>query len=318
MSIQPERFSPQAYEQQESYLSLHKKDLQDIFEILNMEWVDDLDFIVKQTQPWAKGDHNSPENSVNVSSEQEIELRSIFESLDLVREVPIEPGEYDHIIVLGAMQRANNARMSFLKKQLDSGMVNLKEDGVISLWAGQRIIDSEKEKLIIERDVTELEDVKKVTPGWLKKDVLSETDVLRLAASRTLGKLARIKVSLDMERPDLIDRYTFRTDNGQMVRLLHTESVHRPQGMPRHTTAACAKHWIETEDVSDGARVAFVSSQPYIRRTTNDVSLVFSSLGRSDIKLISGGPAAYEDVKLHLFFGEIARNLYSEKNNFDQ
>lgn len=58
-------------------------------------------------------------------------------------------------------------------------------------------------------------------------------------------------------------------------------------------------------------RVLFVTSNPYVQRTTKDVERVLREAGMGSVELVGCGPAAYDDAPTSLFFGELARLLWT-------
>jgi hypothetical protein len=110
-----------------------------------------------------------------------------------------------------------------------------------------------------------------------------------------------------------ISRYDFAQPATDMrVEVINAQTVERPMGDPRHTTEQCAKEWLQTDPPAEHARVLFVTSNPYIRRTTLVVNNLIEQAGRNDIQLFSCGPAAYKESQPQLFMGEAGRLIYED------
>ncbi|MEO5627511.1 MAG: hypothetical protein ABIQ89_01325 [Candidatus Saccharimonadales bacterium] len=305
----------------ESFFDTFQPELEELFTILDSQsqWSDNLADIVEDTQPWVKGDHFSPESPAKLDNDQSAAAKEIYTKMGLVEAVPIPEGEYDQIIVLGGMQRANELRLSFLKDALQSESVSLKADGGIILWGGRRPLNKQLETWFVHKAKADIDDQPLAgTDPWFNamrhnRPSLSETELMRLAGLHNLGNLSLHRAHLRFGSATVpISRYELLGDHYDIT-LLNTPAVQRPQGEPRHTTEACAQQWLEDVPPPDNARVAFVSSNPYIRRTARVVSEVLSQNGRQDVRLVAAGPAAYPDSnKDYLFLGEIARNLYED------
>lgn len=307
-------------DQSELFFEQHRNELKDLFRVLGMEdkWSDNLDELVDITKPWVQGDHFKPTLRTVLSGDAELEARSLYQAMGLIDERSLPTGHYDQVIVLGGTQRANNLRLSFLAESLQRSDINLR--GSIVVWGGQRDIFPELEVALMRDSLKKTEE--DVHPArnnaWLRAlkergaEPRDETELLRLAALHRLGDLSlrRLRIRLNTADP-LISHYEFVTPDYELT-LLHTPAVHRPQGEPRHTTEACAKEWLKHAPPSYQARVAFISGNPYMERTSRVVEQTIQAAGRTDISIIPVGPAAYPDAKDYLFLGEIARNLYED------
>jgi hypothetical protein len=284
--------------------------------------VDDPEALLAATQPLVRGDHHNPAHKIRLTGDAAVEARGYYGQMELVDERPFSAGKCHRIIVLGAMQRANVLRTSFLAEQLARDDVVLHPGGSIDLWAGPRPLNDLDRQFIDPQVVANLRAesrdawAENIDPEELPNK--TETESLRLAAVTGLGVLTVSRIDLNLAssygalppRPVVRD-WRMRSSYGR-VNLLNTAAVVRPQGEPRHTTEACAEHWIGDSDIPHNARVVLVSGNPYIERTTRVVQTVLNRHGRSDVELVGVGPAAYPDAGDHLFLGEIARNIYED------
>lgn len=305
-----------------TFFELYQPEIQELFDVLGMERtaVANLPQAVEATQPWVEGDHFTPKYKTVLEGDQAARALEVYERMGLVDEQLLPHGEYDQLIVLGGTQRANNERINFLKQQLADGA---KVNGPIILWGGERSRDVEREAAELGKNIANLSDSNHSATQnpWLevqrsnKALPENETELLRIAALQLLGNLPLkkmyIRLDTEVSGQPLISRYEFDY-NGQRLILMHTAAVARPQGEPRHTTEACAREWLEALPPKTNARVAFVTGNPYIRRTAQVVQKVLAEQGRMDIELIACGPAAYDNARDYLFLGEIGRNLYED------
>jgi hypothetical protein len=297
----------------------HRPELTELFSILGVKEQagETLAGMVKVTQPWVKGDHFTPENREQINAQTAEKARGLYTKMGLVESTPIPSGQYDQVIVLGGMQRANELRLGFLEQALRSGGINVADDGQILLWGGQRPINNELEKPYVDQAQTDIAkgDHQAQDNPWLKafwggQFEVSETELIRLAALHNLGELSLKRLHLRLGSAAVpISHYEFSSG----ITLLNTPAVVRPHGESRHTTEACAQDWLEIKPPKLNAKVAFVTGNPYTRRTARVVKSVLDKNGRQDVRLVAGGPGAYPDTdKDYLFLGEIARNLYED------
>lgn len=308
-----------------SFYGQNQESLDGLFSLLELEPPRSLREAVAFTQSWVRGDHAEPEAMPEVPMEKDALARDLYEQMGLVNDQPLPRGEYDQIIVLGAMQRANNARLKFLQESLENG-AELAEGGQIIMWGGPRPIHEKIERPIIDQQLAQTTGL---SNPWLQDvasgevSVNTETDGLRLAASGLFN--ARRKPSVyfrlgSKEHP--IQRYTLESDIGEIV-LLNGEPVGREHGGSRHTTESCAEEWLADSGMKSdayhqlsprqGARVAFLTHNPHIIRTARDVQNVLERSGRDDVELAVAGAAAYSNARHRSFLGEIARLLYGDE-----
>lgn len=291
--------------------------LSQLFTILDIDrdWDGSLVSAVELTQPWAKGDHFAPLNKTSLLADQAEAAHGVYQSMSLVESLPLAPRLYSQVIVLGALQRGNVERLSFLKDSLDSG-VSVGPQGIV-LWGGQRS-RQEIETEALQNNVAKLLDGDRQTDSaWFrvqqKSNLLpsNETELLRAASLLSLGNMTLKQLHLRFQSPDPIQRYVFDNE-AAVVTLLNTLAVQRENGAPRHTTEACANDWLDQMAPEQNSTVAFVTANPYLERTTRVVQSVLNERGRQDIQLVACGPAAYDNARDYLFLGEIARNLYED------
>jgi hypothetical protein len=236
---------------------------------------------------------------------------------------------YDHVIILGGMKRANDGRTAFAHAQLNrtEDPIALKEGGSIVFWGGPRqaITHMEAQPATrvlgeIDRQVTSAEPWVGRQQGFpVEERIKTETDQGRLSLLRYFGPTAvasQIHLRLGRAEPsEQISHYVMRNDQRtagqlQLMNALPVSRAHL-EGKPRHTTKSCAEEWVKMLDGEQPERVLFVTSNPYVQRTTKDVERVLREAGMGSVELIGCGPAAYDDAPTSLFFGELARLLWT-------
>lgn len=302
------------------FFDAHKPELHELFTVLGMEadWSENLDKVVEVTQPWVKGDHFKPEHKLALTPEQSQQARELYRQMGMVDAWPLPSGEYDQIVVLGGTQRANNVRIKFLEAALQSGDVSLAEQGSVVLWGGQRAMFDGLETPYVANSFKDIQ-AAGITNPWLENysGPLSETELLRLSALQHLGNFSVQKAHLRFGNAEVpISRYELAGEHGTHIVLLNTPAVVRPNGEPRHTTEACTEQWLEEVQPPIGAKIGFISGNPYLERTARVVQDVLTAHDRADIDLVPAGPAAYSDPdKDYLFLGEIARNIYLDQTH---
>jgi hypothetical protein len=285
-----------------------------------------LRYITDITQRWV-GEHHAV-GGVDLAADQaKLERdRGIYHQLGLVDEQPLPPGEYDHLVVLGGLQTTNDIRTAFLGRMLDSGVI-LKPDAVVTLWGGERaLIPVEGAKVQAGIDALAGRRDNSRDP-WLRKvseigDVVHEAGGMRLSAHVELGGLSLHGFGLKLLADEtdnnwpLVYDWRFEASGGVPVVLLNGPSVPRNMGTARHTTESCAGQWLQLygSELEREAKVGFISSQPYGLRTTKAAQSAISALGRPDIQLVGGGPAAHDGIKDLTFKGEIGRNIYQDQS----
>ncbi len=320
------------------FFDSYKPELRQVFDVLGHsgDWKDTLPEMSNyMQQQWVPGDHWNPKNQEPFSDTQVVQTRELFARMGMVGEQVPPSGEYDQIVILGAMMRANNARTEFVANLMHEGRVTIAQGGKIVFWGGPR----QREKKEDEPTARLLGTLGQPTHHafqnpWLQKQLrlLSESNAERVLETEAdegravmlhhLGDMtlnrAYIPLATDISQlPEPgkyrdISRYDFTQSSGTKVEVINAQTVDRPMGDPRHTTEQCAKEWLETDPPAEHARVLFVSSNPYIRRTTLVVNKLIDQSGRNDIQLFSCGPAAYETTQPQLFMGEAGRLIYED------
>lgn len=288
-----------------------------------------LDGLVEDTQPWVKGDHLEALNPVQTTAEQREQVLADFHKLNMTEAVIPPGGVYDHVIILGGMMRANYERTAFTHAQLNrtEDPMLVREGGSIVFWGGPREANTEKEAIPTTRLLDEIHsDVVSAEP-WVQRQrelsvgqrVHTETDQGRLSLLRYFGPAAvasQIHLRLGSGKPlEQVSHYVMRNapvSNGEL-QVINAPSVSRAQmqGKDRHTTKSCAEEWLTMLNGSQPERVLFVTSNPYVQRTTNDVRRVLQEAGMGSVELVGCGPAAYDDAPSTLFFGELGRMLWN-------
>lgn len=294
-----------------NFFENNRQSLRELFNLYDLPGASTIEEAVEFTQPWAQGDHFLPKHQVEITDQVHAESRNLYEAMGLVQaEVP-PVGTYDEIIILGALQRANNVRTEFTAGLLHSG-VFLDKNARVSLWGGGRPLMQTKEAQFTRDRIDVLQRASNL-PDRLQKianidDIsrLTEADLLLLSTQTLLGSLEQT------EKYPESTRFELYQSGDITVELMDAPAVARPQGEPRHTTESCAEEWLKHRQPEYGSQVLFISSNPYIQRTTRTAKRAMANNGRDDIEVIPAGPAAYEDASNHVFLGEIARNLYED------
>lgn len=260
---------------------------------------------------WAQGDHTRPDSPINLSGSGADQAQEIYEHLDMIEERSLPAGDYDDIVLLGGIYQSTKRRVGYLSNLLNSDNIKLKPSGRIVVWAGERNIYPEDEAELVASDLAAIKEDS--VPAWIENaPVLSETLLARLAlkAETKLGNTELRKLYLRLNDPNPLSHYEL---SGQYpIMLLHTKATKRTLGAPRHSTETCAADWLNIFQPRTGSRVAFISSNPFIDRTTRVVRRVMSEQGRKDISISGGGTAAMPTTPDSVFLGEIARNLYED------
>lgn len=297
-----------------TFYDRHQATLQEMFAVLQMPDAGrSLGAAVEATQPWVQGDHHLPEYVVSLSGVQSAKLATIYDHLGIIQPLALPEGHYDHLLMLGGIHDGNKARLEFIKAALQHGGVTSAQ---LDLLGGERQIYDNVEAAAIAEDIAELA---KHEGGqeWLEglqsgeRQVVYETDSIRLAAAVHLGRLARVGKDIDFRRDSSREHiYKFTWDD-LAVTLLHTRAVARPKGKPRHTTEACVRDWVRHIAPETSAYIGFVARNPHIERVTRVTCEVIKQEGRRDIEVVQAGPAA-QTVDHSLCMGEVARNLFED------
>ncbi len=313
------------------FFDQNKPSLQALFAAAgqNHLWSDSLDELVDATQPWTKGDHFQARNPIQVSDADAPAVRESFRSLALLDAVYPPSGEYDELVILGGTMRANQERTEFgadlLARAEDP--ITLTSGGALTFWAGprKRMDDKELPHTRISLNAVKNKEVNSLD-NWFKRQlylpesehILTETEQGRLSLLRYFGEIAtarQIHLRLGQsETPNIISHYVMGAYQDAQLTLMNALPVSRAdmQGAARHTTESCTLEWLKRKDNLDKPqRVLFVSSNPYVRRTTKVVEQVLRKNNVGTIELTGCGPSAYDDAPMSLLFGEVARLLYT-------
>lgn len=296
-----------------NFFDEHKTELTEFFGTLGMEWDGTLGQAVEATQPWVRGgDHYTRTDMLELDDEQEAKVHGLYERMGFVNEIDLPAGEYDHMVVLGGLQFSNHRRLAHLERQLARDDIQLR--GGVSLWGGVREMGDLEAKVVAEDRINAAAHDK---PGaWWHGN--TEAHGLRMSAQTQLGPLAvsRMDLKFALEGESMPDgpvvKNWFLDGENRSLLLLNARAVKRT-GDPRHTTEECAAQWLQTVDLPEGARVGFITSNPYGRRTTTTVQRIVDKHDRSDIVLVGAGAAALPDAPRKVFDGELARNLYESQ-----
>lgn len=314
MSLSPERLDQST----DRYFERHAAEIAEVFDIVGVpeEAKTDLDRAVYETQPWIRGDHSRPQHEFLIpnDSPESQRLHELYASLGLRHEQLLPAGRYDYILVPGAVQRGNNRRLELLNRLVTDQDVTADR---IVLMGGQRHIFEEKEKDDIEANWAAVESQGTGGP-WLESlkrgtaKLEWETDIMRLAAIQHLGPLAVKQWHLRLAHEDHVQRYEFEWQ-GVSLTLLHTLAVARQHGEARHTTEACMRDWLHTNEIPEGARIGFIAANPHMERMGKAAQMVLLEEGRADLRLVVAGSAGAPDLGHNIHLGEVARNLYEDQ-----
>ena len=299
----------------------HQATLRGLGEVIGLPncFSESLASAIELTQPWVKGDHTRPNNELVLTTNQSAALQPIFEAMNLKREAALPEGNYDHLIVPGAVQLGNNNRIKFVKAAVEQGDI---VTGDIVLLGGQRRVFGEVESHLLKEDLKTIHE-QGTEDYWIKalenktEQLQWETDFMRLAAIKHLGALPLRQLHLryltaESTAPhDAIRQYEFTWRN-MPLKLLHTLATSRPNGETRHTTESCVKEWVTSSEPVKGAVVGFIPSNPHRDRMARSCQRALVSVGRSDLELVVAGPASASGVGDQIHLGEIARNLYED------
>jgi len=336
------------FPRQEGFVTQNEAALVGLFGALEIpeQWTTDMPALIDRTQPWAKGDHHNPLHEMSEDGLQRGLVEARFRDLDMVDEIVPVGGVYDQIIILGGMMSTNDRRTKFLKDQLDRPFdpVQLAPGGQIFYWAGPRR-SQEGELADIERLRMSVRMRHKAADALTGGQVMTRKDPWfvqldgRQSAEAVVDEAAQARLSLLMHLGDAamtsqrsylrstmvggqplwlpsVSHRGFGGTNeiGSRDQIIVTSGVPVPRdglnGEARHTTLSCAEEWQQRyAPTFEGARVLFVSSNPYVRRTAAEVQQVLTAAG-STIELVSCGPAAPDDTPVQRYLGELARTIY--------
>ncbi len=298
-------------EPSQDYFVDAKQPLNDLLNIVGLEQVSDAKTAYEAFSHWAQGDHARPHNPLRLDGTRATQAHELYDKLGMVSERPLPTGDYDEVIVLGGIHQSNKRRVDYLARQLESKNIQLRAGGRIVVWAGERAMFPEKEADLVARDIDTLK--QKNAAAWAENaQDYSETIMARLALSTEakLGNVALKRLHLRLNDSNPLSYYEFLGEYPLM--LLHTKADERSLGAPRHSTETCTVDWLKTFQPRQDARVAFISSNPFIDRTARVVRRALSEQGREDITILAGGPAVIPETEDSVFLGEIARNLYED------
>ena len=281
--------------------------------------------VVEQTQPWLHG-AALPQLSV----EQRQQAHNLLGELRLIEECEAPAGEYDQVVILGGLGPSNITRSRYAVKQLERPEVGLRPDGKIVGWFGPRqpgelelsaiktmLADTralpQKPKTQNPREkephiVAQYRDVN------LGPELVDETGQGALVLHKQLGglMLSQMDLRLADARPNpLVSAHTFRTATHDVV-LMNGRPVQRGgRGEMRHTTESCAAEWITGRHAPQpGSRVLFVTSNPFIQRTTRNVQRVVSKYGAEGVEVVGCGPHVGAHTGTSDLLKEFARLAY--------
>lgn len=311
----------------ESFFEDNRDNLAELFDVLRMppRAADDLEEAVALTQPWVAGDHHTPMHVASLTEDQERDSHRLFEMMELKGEKVPPAGQYEQLVILGAMMDINNRRTEFARRQLDRPDITLADGGKVAFWGGPRM-PLERELPAIARSIIAAGNA---VPHdtWLRsiesgdEKLIDEASQGRLSLLSYFGALTLRHIDLRIEDREPIKSYTFNAEevslNAMEIVVMNARTVSREKvsGQPRHTTESCAEEWLTGEHApvrGDGTSILFVTNNPHTRRTTASVQDVVDKLGANHIDLVGCGPAAYEDAKTSLYLGEVGRLLYTD------
>jgi hypothetical protein len=294
------------------FMATQADNLESLFSALGRqhEWTDDLDELVDYTQiKWVGSEHGNTADKDQFSPEQEGQALEVLASMGFKHEILPEAGNYEQIVVVGGLMRVNRQRLDFLKKQLQSGLVNT--DKVV-FWAGQRPRDQREDaelravdlKVLSHHDWIRQEAVKPVQPGASSR-FASETDLARLAYLEQFPEAS-------LQASDIPNLNNYSVQNFPNFSLLDAPKVSRPQGPSRHTTASCTSQWLDLMPPQAEAKILLIAGNPHSQRSLKEVEQAAANVERSDIEFKVSGPAANPKASVQLYLGEVGRLLYMD------
>lgn len=276
----------------------------------------DLSQLVAATQPWAQGDHFAPTHTAHLDESGREACVDIGQRLGMIDAWRAPAGQYDRVLILGGEQKSNDSRIDFALSQLTRSDVSLSEHGSIVTLGGERAYREREVPYIIEDHRRAIK--RRPLDAWLRdkksyKDIRTEDDMLRLALIARIGSMALRK---EVQRPDgtgkISHRY-FSSTAGPLL-MVNAVPVVRPLGDKRHTTESTLAEWLAYDTVPVESKLLFISSNPYIERTTRNLRNILARLQRPDLRVEACGPAALIDnTVVERVLGEVARSIYEDQ-----
>lgn len=287
--------SPEAQPKQNYFYQTHKKQIDELLRLAGIESRDmDIGSIVLATQDWVKGDHFTPKHSLELDSDSEADALSLFNELAMIDAQYPPKDIYDRVVILGGVHKSNESRVSFAKELFESGTVTIADGGKIIMLGGTRPVNKDTEVNIDGLD--------------------TETQSLR-HLSEILGRgvlrQIHLRVGLIPIDDDLISKYVIDGDSSG-IEIINSNPAIRNYGTHRHTTESTLKEWLDNDSVSPDSKILFVSSNPYIYRTSENLASVVHNLGYNP-QINNCGPAALPNMLVRRCYGELARILYQEQ-----
>lgn len=306
--------------QNQRFIDTNSESLDSIFAAIGAEvrTTDPITDVVAKTQLWAKGDHHDGQAVFTLTDGMQRQFLDTFAEIGMLSEVMPEGGEYDQILILGGEQRSNHARIDYLENLLQEKKVWLADDGAIVSLGGKRPLKG-REIIDIAHDLSVLEDSESPWLGKIKKAEmgysLEEDAAMRLALmARFAGDAVLNRMHIRLGHADPIShREMISADGSNKLVFINAPAVERPLGPARHTTESTLQEWLALYPPKTGARILFVSNNPYILRTARNAATALH--GRQDVSLdYCGAPAVIDKSIVNRCMGEIARNIYEDQS----
>jgi hypothetical protein len=320
--------SPELINGEALFFDVYKSELETLFQALgrSQEWRDNPVDLLPYTQPnWVGKEHGNSVEKDQFSEEQCAAAARMFPKLGMSQEFLPAAGSFEQVIIVGGMMRVNRERMQFTHALLESGRIAT--DKVV-FWAGQRLREERDDQHVAHVDMSQLGN-----NLWVKQQ-LARSDAgspwLRSFATETeLAQLAYLEhhpeAHLNHSQIGFAPRIatvpqrtvayqTFSADASPDFTLMHCAAVapERPGAPVRHTSASCAREWLQSVAPEGPANVLMVSGNPHTLRNARELTSIIHEAGRDDLKVSVCGPAASPKATTQLILGESARLLYMD------
>ncbi len=319
------------------FIEAYREDIRELFHVLGKDelWSDppSAEMLAYIRSSWIGAEHGNTGNKEQFTDEQFGAAMPIFVRMGLVHEtLPPDGAHFDDAIIVGGTTQANYRRGAVVRDAIAQHGVTTDR---ITVWAGQRpreARDGTNEELLEPTGRFAGADVRddpwvRMLEGRLEEGdpwEFTETESAHLMMMKLFGHLALQAANVELGNaegphtslpthqdgvpPREVESYELETEGGQKILIMNAAAVDRGDGRPpRHTTASCAREWLQHHAPPHGARVLFVSSNPHTLRTAQDTYAVLEEMGRGDIELVVAGASAPSNATIQLFLGEVGR-----------
>ncbi len=315
INIQPELSAPS--EQPGSFFETHKEQLEEYFTLVKNapKWSDDLGTFVENTQKTLAGDHSAAGWKPEVPPEGEDRVKDIYRELGLIDEITPAPGNYDYILVFGAVQVGSNSRLALFKEMWGRGVT---ADQIVLFGGPRKPFSVEAEDIAEDLEIAKSRDEQS---PWMKSvlhdqnpdaRIESEREGMRLAMERQLGPLVLKRIGLRLENERLLGNHEFSFHDKPLT-LFDATTVRRPQGDARPTTASCVAEFLEEFEPDEDAQVLCYVAQPHAERMRKTITRILNGHKRRDIDVVIGASAGQKNLGHTHYWREIVANAYEDQ-----